>query len=614
MKRTFSHTFVTITICTLIGFSAFTQAQKSDDNSIRNPKPTELWLLPMNKGEAVVAARFPHQKPGTEIAIVLGDEHVVLNDRGENGDEKPRDGIFSTATKFDSEQFVEANRIFAKVNLERKRTLFTPGGRESIGVQTVAVKGEHMIIEQHLAEKPRQFVLPLSLDAIEFRRPIELPVLGPELGLPFKPARATSVDASESLMITRLDVVNDPDRTWFCESTNQPPNGNPMGEWTFWQLMAQINNGQTSTSDFIKQMFDHWNSNQLINNHIVNARPHVYQEIIEQWEIRSGGSGAALQPEHSPFKLLGIVLRADLRGPSSVYGGGDAGEGRFVFSLHDGNCNSMGKTLILEYQVPINSCQATKEWAQAWIDLDGSSNYNSDLASLTEVFASADAAPSSPNGSAISQVRTNEFLPLSPLWEMREFRLPDGGGLLQQTTVKQEPQMAHNNTAVLADYVNLNWIELINHTHTIPDNFAGHNDFLAGSAPTPQLWNAPASALNVPANPPPSTPGASNEDEALQGLAVNTCSGCHQIETGTNFAHLHYNTQPGQEAILSGFLTGITLPDPRNGAIMREFNDLERREEDLLDAASQACPSIGVLPGNVLVHELTRAPVLNAVH
>lgn len=616
MKRTFPHTFVILGTCVLVSLSGFTQAQKSDERIIQNPKPTELSLTPMNEREAVVAARFPGRKPGTEVKIVLGDERVVLNDRGENGDEKPRDGVFSTATKFDSKQFVEANQIFAKANAERKQPLFSPGGREQIGVQTVIPKGDHLIIDQELAEKPRRFVLPLTLEVIEFRRPIELPVLGPELGLPFEPVLANAVDASESLMITKLETVNDPDRTWFCENANQPPAGNPEGRHTFWQSMADMNNGAMSTSDFIKEFFAHWASNQNIGGHLIEARPHVFEEVIREWEIRSGGPGAELLPEQSPFRLLGIVLRADLRGPSSFYGGGNAGEGRLVFGLHDGNCNPMRKSIILEYQVPISGCSTVKNWAQRWIELDGSSNYNAELEELTQVFTSANANPGGPNGSAIAQVRTTEFIAQSESSELREFVLPDGGGVLVQTTTKQEPQAVHNNESILADYINSNIADLLAFNHQVPPTFDS-TGFLAGNATPAILWNAPEddldSALDTPAGP-PAPPGTSKAEQGQFVLAFNTCSGCHQVETDTNFAHLHYHTPPGEEAWLSGFLTGHSMPDPRSPHVLREFNDLERREEDLLDLANQSCPTITVLPGNVLVNELTRAPALNAVH
>lgn len=324
-------------------------------------------------------------------------------------------------------------------------------------------------------------------------------------------------------------------------------------------------------------------------------------------------------PHESPFRLLGIVLRLDLRGAGGPYGGGEAGEGRFVFSLHDGNCNNKPMTLILEYKVPLSGCIAVRDWAQKWKAIATSTNYNADLAALTQVFSAAGANPAAPNQSAISQIRTNEFLPGSPLWEMREFVLPRGGGFLQETDVKQEPDTGWNNTPLLADYLNNNWPQLVGPPpaqHTIPLNYNG-NPFRGASSPVPQLWNAPAALLTVPTTPSPITPApATIRDDALFQLALNTCSGCHQVETGTPFAHLDYNTPVAVPAILSGFLTGISLPDPRNGAVMRHFNDLARRALDLDHVAAMSCPTpvVAVPVGNLLLQQLSVAPPVTATH
>ncbi|WP_347332880.1 hypothetical protein [Marinimicrobium locisalis] len=608
MKRAALFSSATLGAMLAIGLPGPVQAQKEGEEfNKRNPVPEALFITPWNEKELTVSARFPNHRRGTELNITINGETLTLRDDGEKGDREPEDGLFSRTGTWDIEHFIKANHILAETTQKVKRPLFAPGGRERIGTQANFVEGEQLIIEQSLGEEKRKrFFLPLSPDRIEFERPIEIPVLGPPIGIPLDPIRSGTVEPMESLMITKLNVVNDPERTWFCSSTNQPPSGNPVGPWTFWTLMDNMNNGTSSTSEFIKQMFEHWNTNQIVNDHSIAARPHVYQEVIEAWEQRSGGQSAPLQPDESPFRLLGIVNRSDLGGNTSAYGGGGAGEGRFVFSLHDGDCNTMGKTLILEYKVPINSCPEAKEWARAWINLESSPTYNDDLQALTDVFASADANPFAPNGSAISQVRTNEFLAASPLWEMREFRLPESGGFLKQVTTKREPQSIYNNTTLLAEYINANWQALVAQTHVIPEDFNSANDFLAGSAPTPQLWNASAAALTVP---------PSEIDDALFGLGLNTCSGCHQIETGTNFAHLHYNTQPGQPAILSGFLTGTSLPDPRNASITHQFGDLAMRANKLEELASQACRTIRDLPvGNALVHELTRNPPLRAVH
>lgn len=148
-------------------------------------------------------------------------------------------------------------------------------------------------------------------------------------------------------------------------------------------------------------------------------------------------------------------------------------------------------------------------------------------------------------------------------------------------------------------------------------NYNG-NPFRGASSPVPQLWNAPAAFLTVPTSPSPITPPpATVRDDALFQLALNTCSGCHQVETGTPFAHLDYNTPVGAPAILSGFLTGTSLPDPRNGAIMRNFNDLARRATDLDHVAAMSCPTTAVAAvpvGNLLLQQLSVAPPVLATH
>ena len=74
-------------------------------------------------------------------------------------------------------------------------------------------------------------------------------------------------------------------------------------------------------------------------------------------------------------------------------------------------------------------------------------------------------------------------------------------------------------------------------------------------------------------------------------LSVNTCNGCHAGETQTRtFVHIDPSTTPlSAPATLSGFLTGITVPDPATGAPSRTFNDLKRRAKDLRGLVSSTC-------------------------
>ena len=607
----------TLCLVSLI-FSASALADSQEDQP-SNPLPTQLSLMKIDDQNALIKADFHQSMLGDTVSIGIGSDYVLMSDMGDNGDEQANDGIFSTSIAFNFDEFVIANQQLADRVEGREIPLFQPGGRQLVGMQTaVSENGVLRVSEQLFNSEVQHFDLPLEIDHITAGQEMRLPLHGPALALTTSAALpAIPASIPHSLMITDLGVVNDPQRTWACMQPGQPPTGNPHGEWTFWELMSNISNGTSSTSDYIKQLFNHWNTPQVVNGHMVVQRPNVYNFIIQQWEKRSGGPGTQLLPHESPFRLLGIVLRMDLRGGGGAYGGGDAGEARFVFSLHDGQCNSMAKTIILEYKVPISGCTNVRHWAQQWKALATSSNYNNDLAQLTQVFSAAGASPMSPNQSAISQVRTNELLAGSPGWELREFVLPAGGGFLQETTVKQEPDNNHNNSQLLANFVNNEWPLLVGPPpaqHTVT-NLYNNIPFLAGSAPAPTLWNAPNSMLTVPTTPSPNTPLATVRDDALFELALNTCSGCHLIETGTPFAHLDYNTPAGQPAFLSGFLTGISLPDPRAPSVTRQFNDLARRAIDLDHAAAMSCPQPATpVLGNALVHQLSSPAVLHAVH
>jgi hypothetical protein len=80
---------------------------------------------------------------------------------------------------------------------------------------------------------------------------------------------------------------------------------------------------------------------------------------------------------------------------------------------------------------------------------------------------------------------------------------------------------------------------------------------------------------------------------------LNTCNGCHLRETkndgsgGGPFLHVRPR-DVGQEATLSGFLTGIPgVADPRGVDIARDFNDLQERSNKLTASLQLCTPSGG---------------------
>jgi hypothetical protein len=318
-----------------------------------------------------------------------------------------------------------------------------------------------------------------------------------------------------------------------------------------------------------------------VNGWTVPPRPGM-QQIIQNWPKLQNGD---LDLKQSPFRLIAIVNRVDLRTNTS-YGGGNAGEGRFVFEMVEPQqCQTERFTVILEYGVPKSFCPAVRAYGQQWYNLGalvpGSPAYNNSLEQITDQFTAANAAPSKTNGSALNQLRTNELaLGVSP-WELREFIIGKTHQLVE-TTVKQTPDISANNTQRLADYINTNAAAILNNTYTVPLVFQ-NSHFLGGAAPVPSqglFWDGPGahpSAQILTAN-------------TRFTFSLNTCSGCHAGETNTPFQHLGSTIPNG----ISGFLTGITVTDPAGeqtgvSPTHRGFDDLTRRATDLDALVNSPC-------------------------
>lgn len=601
---------------------------------------------------------------------------TILFDDGTNGDEIPGDGVFSSIVEFDVGSWVENNQRLADTNTGDPAPIFHPASRNIIGHQAYINQGDQITVIQDMKTgDQRFFMLPLTEAAFPVGSPpLSVPVNG-SLWLPapeiiesgegplgpmgHKGNKGLSTAAytpppppppagfwPQSLLIQAPPVMQDPTRTWSCSNgPGGPPAGNPYGNWTFWKLMETMAGlppapppaNDAAISNFVRVLFAHYNAPQVINGHTVNPRPFVYNQAIANWEAMSGvGPGGVLNPAFSPFELMAIVLRPDLASQSGggSYGGGSAGEGRFVFGLHDGNCNQTPPlTVILEYDVPLvpQSCASTQNWVTQWFNLQflAGAAYNNQLDVLTQTFTGLNAAlalnPGATNGSAINQVRTNDFF-VGP-WEMREFILPPNTGgagfTLFETDVKQEPDISYNiggpNNFVLDDYMNVNWPAITGGTHNVPLNYVlsippnSNHNMRAASAPAPQIWDAQPT-LGVPTTPSTFSAGTVLDDTKFL-FAVNTCSGCHSNETATPFVHIDPNNPgPGAgPAALSGFLTGINnVPDARGVAVPPlkwDFADLARREQVMNNMMAMSCTN-----PNAILQAIQTAPPIAVGH
>ncbi|MCA8960810.1 MAG: hypothetical protein KDC38_09865 [Planctomycetes bacterium] len=432
--------------------------------------------------------------------------------------------------------------------------------------------------------------------------------VGPECGEPDDPIGSCEVIPNKELMITDLCVVEDPCRSkWnggLCTVNSQ-------GAWTFGKLMASIAGFSSINEDpqALSQFTVSW-LKQILTTHDVNGFDVLGRSgmdaFLDNWAIVSGFSSwedpdLVLDMTLAPFRLLAIVARMDLRKAPSGYSGGSAGEGRFVFGMLGINPQfpnnpdqwfSLSGTVILEYSLPATTCEDVVEWADRWHALGSipfGPSYNAALQEITDDFAGFDAAPDRPNGSSISQVRTNEIAFSGP-WELREFRLVPspltvvGPVPLTQVAVAQTPDIKFNTTEadVLTKYLDENETAILNGTHEIPLVFKD-KPFRAGSALVPStqfFWS------NDPFN----------CTETRHLFALNTCNGCHARETNTQFLQV-FPRSIGSESGLSTFLTGdpfgVTDPTcpqpPDDGAVIRFFHDLERRALDLCDILEMGC-------------------------
>lgn len=140
-------------------------------------------------------------------------------------------------------------------------------------------------------------------------------------------------------------------------------------------------------------------------------------------------------------------------------------------------------------------------------------------------------------------------------------------------------QTKFNNTPLIDSYMVQHASAIKSNTDIVPLVFHFHGRdtaFLAGVAPEPPLfWAEPAATLTT-------------NDTVREMLSLNTCNGCHNIETGTLFRQVTPNAF-GTPATLSGFLTGTTVSNPAEIPGTWHFADLQRRAQDLAELVNSPC-------------------------
>lgn len=572
--------------CGGFSFAATSPVEPVSSGSV--PRPDVIELTPLERaghpdGNARLRIEFGKlEQLDDALTLEIDDQRFVLK-------RDQRDPpTFSGMIKLDFDRFV--------AELKQRELLIRASGEDA----APAFDGREIRSLDRFAFLDTAVVERARIGSLPFRIPRDV------LFMPL-----AFVDPSRELLITSTRVVNDPTRTFdICGNV-----GNPNGAWTFKTLMSNMANQPLTGVDpavFVERWLSTWQVNHNINGFAVPARANIGPLVLNSWPRING----RLDLDRSPFRLLAIVNRVDLRG-NSVYGASSAGEGRFVFGVvnrnANGGCSTTEFTVILEYGVPIRGCSAVRDYGQQWADLGtlvlGSAPYNAALQAITDQFTNANAAPSKPNGSAINQVRTNEIA-LSRPWELREFVLQQGSPLLRIVSTQQTPHNTLNNGGLLANYINANAAAIVADAHVVPNQWL-FQPFLTGSnfnfsTANGAVWNAP---------------GVGNQPR--HKFSLGTCNACHGGETRDNtlgstdlhFVHIDVRL-PAAPSALSKFLIGngsLAFPtnynklDPINAAPMRQFGDLLRRQQDLSNLINTSCTGIGV------VSELQFAP-LRMVH
>jgi hypothetical protein len=399
------------------------------------------------------------------------------------------------------------------------------------------------------------------------------------------------IDEFRSLMVVHTNVLDDPVRTFDgCTGT-----GTPGGVWSFGHLIREMSFGSGMTpEDFLMDWLNNWNDPHDVNGFLVDdaSRKVKLQKLIADWQTLSG---ASLDVDYFPARLLAIANRPDLADKVGYGTGGTAGEARFVFGLGNianGECRIQDFTVIFEYAIKGGTCTSVKNWQQRWKNLDlvplGSAPYRAALELITQSFTEHGTNPSQiPNQSSLGQLRTNDGL-LNSLWQLREFRLrPPGGdgvaGTLGPVTIKQTPDLQFRNTPVLAQFLQASEADILADKHVVPNAFPITLDpFLGASAIIEEglsMWTTNLSALAEPS-------------ETRRKFSLNTCNACHYDETGTFFTHVGSRGQRnlGESPSLSKFLTG-TGPNfhvPVTGE-SHLYDDLEEREVRMAEILSASC-------------------------
>jgi hypothetical protein len=378
-----------------------------------------------------------------------------------------------------------------------------------------------------------------------------------------------NIDPLRSTMIVHPNIVNDPRASSLSN-----------GAWSFRRLIENIapSASQADTDAFIHGIFDSWMSDQIINGQATGMRPRAKTQILDLFTI-AGTNPAQLDLSLAPFRLLAIASRLDLRSATS------AGEGRLIYGLDGVGGTPAAFTIIFEFSLPYKTgLETPAKWAAKWHELDSidpatqAVAFASKLNEITDNFTVRGAFAGRPNGSAVSQIRTNEFA-LGVTWQMREFNMGSNGLMAPAPTQETPNWDSINQSQTMRDFIAQN--PALNTTSDtsfmsvkMPTKFGGKL-FLGGrvfeGGSDWQLSSTEDRFTSVP----------------VDNFGLLTCNGCHNDNKAIGDFQF-YQVDPFRSTVNpqtgvddgTGRLSGFMLEgDPSKGG--RRPAELTRRASDM---------------------------------
>jgi hypothetical protein len=323
----------------------------------------------------------------------------------------------------------------------------------------------------------------------------------------------SSIVPAKELVITDLSVTTDARASDAAD-----------GPWSFRGLMEQMTPSGMDPADFIEAWINEFRSppppnGKLVNGFPVDNRNADFLRFL--WPKRPDGK---VDPANTPFRLRAIVNRADMHATTN-------GETRFVFGVIDAVDQfqlSQPMAIIFEYDLPAvdpttGAALTRKSWVSKFHALDTKTfgvDYSPALQAVTDLFTRRGTGPGRPNGSSLINLRSNEVMmdfdkcgECFGKWQLRSFRLVNGGALQLSTTPQNPDDTAHDITtaanATLTNYLNTDGVRIRAGFGTVPAGIIG------GQASATLFWNA----FSAPVDP-----------VVRHAFAGQTCGGCHLTE------------------------------------------------------------------------------------